>query len=625
LLNARSLRDGPQGQPKILLAIDDVTERRHAAEALGAAKREAEQANLGKSRFLAAASHDLRQPLQTLSFLQGILAKQITDETILKLVDRLAETVSAMSGMLDTLLDINQLEAGTVRGNIIDFPVNVLLDQLRSQFTYHTTAHRLTWRVVPSSLLVRSDPRLLEQMIRNLLANAVKYTETGRVLLGCRRRGDKLRIEVWDTGIGIPADQLSAIFEEFHQLDNPARERSKGVGLGLAIVQRLAELLGHTIDVRSRPGKGSVFAVEVPLAAEAQTARSEPRQPVRETASSQKRTILIIEDEPAVREMLTLLLEGEGHRIASAADGEAALTLTKTGGLRPDLVVADYNLPNGPTGLQVVASLQRMLGHDVPAIILTGDISTQTLREIATAGRVHLGKPVTATALIHLIEEQLAKPAQAAQTAQVAQVADHHPPTIFVVDDEVGVREAMRDLLEANGRTVESFDSCEAFLKVYRPGRQGCLLVDARMPGMGGLELLQQLNSERQRLPAIMITGHGDVPMAVAAMKAGAADFIEKPIGYQELLGSVDRALEQAGDTAKLSAWRETATHSIAGLTARQRQVMDMVLAGHPSKNIAADLGVSQRTVENHRAAVMRKTGSRSIPALIRLALAAGS
>ncbi len=276
LLNARKLREGPLGDRKILLAIDDVTERRRVAEVLRAAKREAELANLGKSRFLAAASHDLRQPLQTLTFLQGILAKKVTDPTTLGLVDRLDETVRAMSGMLDTLLDINQLEAGIVRGAIVDFPVNSVLDELRSQFSYHETAGRLEWRVVPSSLNVRSDPRLLAQMIGNLVSNAIKYTEAGKILLGCRRRGDKLRIEVWDTGIGIPAEQLSAIFEEFHQLGNPARERSKGVGLGLAIVQRLGDLLGHAIDVRSSPGKGSVFSVEVPLASSAPTVRPEP-------------------------------------------------------------------------------------------------------------------------------------------------------------------------------------------------------------------------------------------------------------------------------------------------------------------------------------------------------------
>jgi two-component system CheB/CheR fusion protein len=618
LLNARKLREGPLGERKILLSIDDITDRRRAAEALGAAKREAEQANLGKSRFLAAASHDLRQPLQTLSFLQGIMAKKVTDKTVLGLVDRLAETVSAMSGMLDTLLDINQLEAGIVRREIIDFPISAVLDELSGQFAYHGTVDRLDLHVVRSSLSVRSDPRLLAQMIRNLVSNAVKYTAAGRILLGCRRRGDKLRIEVWDTGIGIPAEQLSAIFEEFHQLDNPARERSKGLGLGLAIVQRLAELLGHAIDVRSRPGKGSVFSVEVPLGADVPAARILLGPPETETIASHGEAILIVEDEPAVREMLKLLLDGEGYSTVIAADGKAALAWAARGAKRPDLVLADYNLPNGPNGLQVVASLQQTFGRDIPAIILSGDISTEALREIAGQGRVHLGKPVTAPVLIRLIQQLLADPPPAAS-------ADDRPGAIFVIDDDRTVREALRDLLEADGRIVEIYDSCEAFLDLHRPGRQGCLVVDARMPGMGGLELLQRLKRERHRLPAIMITGHGDVAMAVQAMKAGATDFIEKPVGYRELLASVERALEQAGDSAKQSAWKETATNSIAGLTARQRQIMDLVLAGHPSKNIAADLGVSQRTVENHRAAVMRKTGSRSIPALIRLALAASS
>src|SRR4029077_6069727 len=154
---------------------------------------------------------------------------------------------------------------GTVSRELVDFPINAVLEQLRTQFSFHAAAHGLGWRVVPSGLSVHSDPRLLEQMIRNLLSNAVKYTNKGKILLGCRRRGDKLRIEVWDTGIGIPEEELPAIFEEFHQLDNRARERSKGLGLGLTIVERLADLLGHAVDVRSRAAKWSVFAVEVPL------------------------------------------------------------------------------------------------------------------------------------------------------------------------------------------------------------------------------------------------------------------------------------------------------------------------------------------------------------------------
>ena len=251
------------------MAVEDITERNQAAEALEAAKRHAEQANLGKSRFLAAASHDLRQPLQTLSLLQGILAKKVRDAELVNLVLRLEEALDAMSGMLDSLLDINQLEAGIVRPQVVTFPVKELLERLRNEFAYHAETRGLGWRVISCGLFVSSDPRLLEQMIRNLLSNAVKYTESGKVLLGCRRRGDRLRIEVWDTGPGVPKEQLQAIFEEFHQLDNAARERNRGLGLGLAIVQRLAHLLGHAVDVRSRVGKGSAFSVEVPLSHEA--------------------------------------------------------------------------------------------------------------------------------------------------------------------------------------------------------------------------------------------------------------------------------------------------------------------------------------------------------------------
>jgi two-component system CheB/CheR fusion protein len=231
-------------------------------------------------------------------------------------------------------------------------------------------------------------------MIRNLLSNAVKYTNKGKILLGCRRRGDKLRIEVWDTGIGIPEEELTAIFGEFHQLDNLARERSKGLGLGLAIVERLADLLGHAVDVRSRPGKGSVFAVEVPLLGR-DTPAWQPRHVAPEATESahQSGAILVVEDDPSVREMLALLLEGEGHHTTTAEDGRKALEFAMQGTIRPDLLVADYNLPKGLNGLQVVAELRETLGYEIPAIILSGDISTDTLREIAQGGHLHLNKP----------------------------------------------------------------------------------------------------------------------------------------------------------------------------------------------------------------------------------------
>ena len=275
----------------------------------------------------------------------------------------------------------------------------------------------------------------------------------------------------------------------------------------------------------------------------------QPRHVAPEATESAHRSgaILVVEDDPSVREMLALLLEDEGHRTTTAEDGRKALEFAMQGTIRPDLVVADYNLPKGLNGLQVVAELRETLGYEIPAIILTGDISTDTLREIAQGGHLHLNKPVKAKELMDLIRRCLAQPPPAAKasTRQPAPAGGPRLPTVFVVDDDSAVREAMRDLLQQDGRTVELYASSEAFLEAYHPGREGCLLVDARMPGMGGLQLLQRLKSEGTRLPAIMITGQGDVPMAVEAMQAGAADFIEKPVGRGELFASIEHALEQ--------------------------------------------------------------------------------
>ena len=211
--------------------------------------------------------------------------------------------------------------------------------------------------------------------------------------------------------------------------------------------------------------------------------------------------------------------------------------------------------------------------------------------------------------------------AQTAHSVETAITSDR--AKIFVVDDDEHIREAICMVLEDDGRVVETYASCEAFLEAFRPGIAACLLIDAYLPGMSGLELLQRLRADGHRLPAIMITGDSDVPMAVEAMKAGAMDFIEKPIGREELIASIERALELSQDSNKAQEWRESAATHLAGLTPRQREVMERVLAGHPSKNIAADLGISQRTVENHRASIMKRTGSKSLPALARLALVA--
>jgi len=328
-----------------------------------------------------------------------------------------------------------------------------------------------------------------------------------------------------------------------------------------------------------------------------------------------------------VRELLELILKDEGHVVAVAPDGVTALDLVARGLIKPELILADFNLPNGMNGLQVAAKLREKLQRETRVIILTGDISTNTLRDIAQQKYLQLNKPIKLKELMHAIQSLLpeAHTAQTVVDERVELPKVSVKPVVFIVDDDSNIREGIRAVFEGEGIAVEDFALAEDFLAAYRPGREGCLLIDAYLPGISGLELLQRLSTAGHRLPSIMITGNSDVPMAVQAMKAGALDFLEKPISTKDLIASVRRVFEASKDSTKLSAWRRDAALHLEGLTPRQHEIMDMVLAGQPSKNIAADLGVSQRTVENHRAAIMKKTGAKSLPALARLAVAAAS
>jgi two-component system, chemotaxis family, CheB/CheR fusion protein len=611
----------------IVITFADITHQKEAAAALEYARLQADSANIAKSRFLAAASHDLRQPLQALVLLQELLAKVVVGEKANKLIVRLDQTLGGMAGMLNALLDINQIEAGTVRPKIEPFPIGVVLDRVTSELAYQAEAQRISLRVLPCSLSVSSDPRLLEQMVRNLLSNALKYTKRGKVLLGCRRRNGIVSIQIWDTGAGIPVGQLQEIFEEYHQLDNAARDRNLGLGLGLSIVKRLGSLLDHPVAVRSQLGKGSVFSIEVKQSFGGTLARIEDRTPgtqVNQRNAVQAQTILVVEDDSEVRDLLEIGLGAEGYRVVIAGDGVSALKLLETEALQPALVISDFNLPNGMDGICVASEVRANLRRSVPVIILTGDISTKTLREIALQKCEHLNKPASLKELVVLMAKLVPGSAlPEIPPASPPNVATAIAPVVYVVDDDSAVRRAIRGVLESDHRLVEDHADAESFLNAYRPGGHACLLIDAHLPGISGLELLKRLKDAGHLIPAIMITGNGDVPMAVEAMKAGASDFLEKPIRGVELLAGVGRALASSRDNGKLKEWRKDAADHLAGLTQRQHQIMEMVLAGHPSKNIAADLGISQRTVENHRASIMRKAGVRSLPALARLALAA--
>jgi two-component system CheB/CheR fusion protein len=443
------------------------------------------------------------------------------------------------------------------------------------------------------------------------------------VLLGCRRRSNGVSIQICDSGIGIPADRLQDVFEEYVQIDNPARERSRGLGLGLSIVQRLGRLLGHPVTVRSSAGKGSVFSIEVLRATGGVEEIRVPQLLLRD-AEPARRTgvILVVEDDPDLREALQLFLQEEGHLAATTGDGHAALDLVTRGTIRPDLILADYNLPRDFNGVQLALAVREASGAAVQAIILTGDISTAALRDIEDHGLPHLAKPVRLDVLTRAIQRLL--PASRDKRRPRAK-PDAAPasPVVILVDDDAQFCAATQSVLQTSGYAAEIYPSGEAYWEAYRPDHGQCLLIDGYLPGMSGIDLLERLRKAGSQHPAIVMTGLSDVPMVVKAMKAGAFDFIEKPVGAADLLGSIGRALELAKDSLKRTEWTTNAASQIARLTPRERQILALVLAGHANKIIAADLGVSQRTVEYHRAAIMRKTGAGSLPALARLAVAA--
>jgi two-component system CheB/CheR fusion protein len=614
-VTAEPIHDVDATGKKILLSFSDVTEFRRSAEQLAAAKQAAEHANLVKSRFLAAASHDLRQPLQAMSLWRGALRRRVTDPEALSLIELGDRASEAIVGMLDSLLDINRLETGAIDLAPAEFPIGELFDTLSREFAEQARSKGVGWRVVPCSLAVRSDRRLLEDMIRNLLSNAIRYTDKGKILLGCRRRGERLLIEVWDTGVGIPEDQIPRVFEEYRKADEG--DRRGGLGLGLAIVQRLGELLAHPVAVRSRLGRGSVFSIEAPLASAAPLPAhaTEAPQPASGLLSGE---MLVLEGDPSVREALEVMLRAEGHRVAAAATGQAALDLVAAGGSRPDLVIAGYNLLGGMNGLKAVSALRSVLGRQAPAIILSGDV--RAAKQIAASGCVSVAKPV----LSRLIQRLLVGSERARDTSLAAQPSKGDAGAIFVVDDDRKTREAMRVLLADAGHPVKTYASAQAFMKSLRPEDTGCLITDVRMPGMNGLEMLARLAAADSKMPAIVMTGHGDIAMAVQAMRAGAVDFIEKPVTPEALLAALDRAFRLAVSPAKRSARRAEANMRIASLTKREREVMDLVVAGEANKVMAARLDISQRTVETHRATVMKKLGARSTADLVRLAIATG-
>lgn len=389
-------------------SVRDITERKLSEDALRDAHAEAERANRAKSRFLAAASHDLRQPLQAAHLFAAALRIGLRENGDLELLDSIENALKSANELLDALLDVSRLDAGVLAPQIRKFSVADLLDQIETEFSEAAREKQLTLRVLPSSATILTDPTLLGRILRNLVSNALRYTERGRVLVGCRRAGDRLAIEILDTGIGIPADKIGRIFEEFYQIGNPERDRTRGLGLGLAIVAGVAKLLDHPIEVRSEPGRGSIFRVLVPLTEpHAEIAAALPLRPVAPMARPPGALLLAIDDDPDQLEAMNALFGRLGYQVLVAESAPAALAKLIRNGRTPNAIIADYRLRDGFTGADAIGYVRKRLGRQVPGLILTGDTEPARLAEASASGFALLHKPIEAHLLQDAIERLL--------------------------------------------------------------------------------------------------------------------------------------------------------------------------------------------------------------------------
>jgi signal transduction histidine kinase len=356
--------------------VSVLVSRLHAAtQRIQDARDEAQAANVTKTKFLAAASHDLRQPMQALSMYASVLEDRVADAPARRVVHGIKLAVTNLEQMFDSLLDISKIESGVIKPRIVAFPLQPLLEQVAEAERPMAAHKNLELRVVRTSASVMSDPALLERMLKNLVTNAIRYTERGKIVIGCRHAGGRLRLEVVDSGIGIALEEQERIFDEYYQLGGKS---AQGLGLGLPIVKSLGELLGHKVSVRSEPGRGSVFSIEIVRALGALAAARVARPPA--PAPLGRLKVVLVDDDVEIRESVRLLIEGWGCRYISGATlGEIEEQL-RAHGLRPDAVIVDYRLAGTMSGIEVVERLRAAFGARLPALIITGTANPSFLQ-----------------------------------------------------------------------------------------------------------------------------------------------------------------------------------------------------------------------------------------------------
>ncbi len=357
-------------------------------------KDRADQANLAKSRFLASASHDLRQPVHALSLFIGALRSRTMDTEARHLVDHIDDSVTAMDDLFTSLLDISKLDAGTMQPVPASVSLGPLLTRLCSDYGSEANAKGVALRRVETTLWARTDPVLLERILRNLIANAVRYTDSGGVVVGCRRREGTVAIEIRDSGCGIAANVQERVFEEFFQVGNPERDRSKGLGLGLAIVRRLSVLIDAPLSFWSEPGRGSLFRIELPRS-DVTLANAPDFTTADGIPEPGRALIAVVDDEGAIRLAMESLLLSWGHDAVAAASGDELMARLGRIGARPDLIICDYRLRGDETGVAVIAAVRAHCRAAIPAMLITGDTAPDRILEAEASGFLLLHKPLS--------------------------------------------------------------------------------------------------------------------------------------------------------------------------------------------------------------------------------------
>jgi two-component system CheB/CheR fusion protein len=587
-----------EGTPALALLGREVTAERRDRRALEAAGLRAEQASALKSRVLAAVAHDLKHPLQTLRFVHGVLARTVADPAGREIVGALEDSVNEMARAIQLLVQVSRRAPfdGTPRPTTV--ALGGLLSAVRARFADTAAAKGLTLTVTTTSARVRSDPALLGQLLDELVAAAVRHTETGRVLVGCRRRGPEVVLEIADTRAAAPLAQLAAAVGAGAE---PATDADGG-----GFARRLEALADHRLEVRTVLGRGAVFALHLPSAEAAAVRAAAPPAAGGE--------VLLVADDVAARDSVAQLLELEGYQVLAAKDVDEALA-ELDGRTPPRVAVVDRRVGCGADAATLERHLRARAGAPVSVAAVVD--ATPSAAERATTGGVYfLERPTGPQAILALVAEAAAAPGTRPPARPRPPAPDDERPSA-VISADAAARDHFTDLLRAAGHAVASFASTAAFLADATAAQAACVLLDLGRAGRSGVAELAALAQGDAGVPVVVLHAGDDVGVAVAAMRAGAFDFLAAPVCDDVLVETLRLAVREGRRRERRLEAEEETRRGFDRLTARERDVLRLVVAGRSNKEVAQALGISPRTVENHRARIMEKTAARSLAELV--------